>query len=224
MLITLDNFYNIKDYNHFIQNALENNIYFKEYINIKEPHNWIIYLKDEDKPRFIKYKKVEDKYKRFLSKTITPLFENEKILFKRKGGQDINFTHYITPKVFKNEDYILIFISTKNIVRFISKILDLKIYYYTKVDKKSYYAVIGKDSVDILINYFTLNYSNSLVVLVDKKNNYKSVPVFYKTPFDYEIDSKIYLFSKRLVKNKTYELPYYYKGKYYPLSRKLKDD
>lgn len=180
MFYTLDNYYNVKFYNDSKQALKNNNIKFKEFIEIKPPYNWYFKLEDRTKPIMVNY---DEKTKsRFLIQKVQALRPNEEYLLQRRDDDTgANIKKYIYNDAFRDaEDYGVFFhIKSKDELVKLSKDFPGKIYYLGK-----YYD--NKFKVCLCNNSMIKNYINPGQILLEKTPDMKE-PGRFEAEFNYTV-------------------------------------
>lgn len=180
MFYTLDNYYGVKFYNDTREALKNNQIKFKEFIEIKSPYNWYIKLDDNLKPIMVNYDE-KQKY-RFLVQKVKALRSNEEYLLQRREDDaGTNIKKYIFNDAFRDsEEYGIFFhIKSKDELLKISKEFPGKIYYLGK-----YYD--NKYRVCICNNIMIKNYINPGQILLEKTPEMKE-PGKFEAEFNYRV-------------------------------------
>ena len=180
MFYTLDNYYGVKFYNDTREALKNNQIKFKEFIEIKSPYNWYIKLDDNLKPIMVNYDE-KQKY-RFLVQKVQALRSNEEYLLQRREDDaGTNIKKYIFNDAFRDsEEYGIFFhIKSKDELLKISKEFPGKIYYLGK-----YYD--NKYRVCICNNIMIKNYINPGQILLEKTPEMKE-PGKFEAEFNYRV-------------------------------------
>ena len=180
MFYTLDNYYGVKFYNDTREALKNNQIKFKEFIEIKSPYNWYIKLDDNLKPIMVNYDE-KQKY-RFLVQKVKALRTNEEYLLQRREDDaGTNIKKYIFNDAFRDsEEYGIFFhIKSKDELLKISKEFPGKIYYLGK-----YYD--NKYRVCICNNIMIKNYINPGQILLEKTPEMKE-PGKFEAEFNYRV-------------------------------------
>lgn len=180
MFYTLDNYYSVKFYNDTREALKNNQIKFKEFIEIKSPYNWYIKLDDNLKPIMVNYDE-KQKY-RFLVQKVKALRSNEEYLLQRREDDaGTNIKKYIFNDAFRDsEEYGIFFhIKSKDELLKISKEFPGKIYYLGK-----YYD--NKYRVCICNNIMIKNYINPGQILLEKTPEMKE-PGKFEAEFNYRV-------------------------------------
>lgn len=84
MFITIDPFYTIEEYNQSLHALKNNNIEYKEYINIKAPFDW--YIDVPSAPIMTNYEELSDSQERWLVNKIQAARPNEEYKLKRRNN------------------------------------------------------------------------------------------------------------------------------------------
>lgn len=180
MFYTLDNYYGVKFYNDTREALKNNQIKFKEFIEIKSPYNWYIKLDDNLKPIMVNYDE-KQKY-RFLVQKVKALRSNEEYLLQRREDDaGTNIKKYIFNDAFRDsEEYGIFFhIKSKDELLKISREFPGKIYYLGK-----YYD--NKYRVCICNNIMIKNYINPGQILLEKTPEMKE-PGKFEAEFNYRV-------------------------------------
>lgn len=180
MFYTLDNYYGVKFYNDTREALKNNQIKFKEFIEIKSPYKWYIKLDDNLKPIMVNYDE-KQKY-RFLVQKVQALRSNEEYLLQRREDDaGTNIKKYIFNDAFRDsEEYGIFFhIKSKDELLKISKEFPGKIYYLGK-----YYD--NKYRVCICNNIMIKNYINPGQILLEKTPEMKE-PGKFEAEFNYSV-------------------------------------
>ena len=180
MFYTLDNYYGVKFYNDTREALKNNQIKFKEFIEIKSPYKWYIKLDDNLKPIMVNYDE-KQKY-RFLVQKVKALRSNEEYLLQRREDDaGTNIKKYIFNDAFRDsEEYGIFFhIKSKDELLKISKEFPGKIYYLGK-----YYD--NKYRVCICNNIMIKNYINPGQILLEKTPEMKE-PGKFEAEFNYRV-------------------------------------
>ena len=180
MFYTLDNYYGVKFYNDTREALKNNQIKFKEFIEIKSPYNWYIKLDDNLKPIMVNYDE-KQKY-RFLVQKVKALRTNEEYLLQRREDDaGTNIKKYIFNDAFRDsEEYGIFFhIKSKDELLKISKEFPGKIHYLGK-----YYD--NKYRVCICNNIMIKNYINPGQILLEKTPEMKE-PGKFEAEFNYRV-------------------------------------
>ena len=180
MFYTLDNYYGVKFYNDTREALKNNQIKFKEFIEIKSPYKWYIKLDDNLKPIMVNYDE-KQKY-RFLVQKVQALRANEEYLLQRREDDaGTNIKKYIFNDAFRDsEEYGIFFhIKSKDELLKISKEFPGKIYYLGK-----YYD--NKYRVCICNNIMIKNYINPGQILLEKTPEMKE-PGKFEAEFNYRV-------------------------------------
>lgn len=180
MFYTLDNYYGVKFYNDTREALKNNQIKFKEFIEIKSPYKWYIKLDDNLKPIMVNYDE-KQKY-RFLVQKVQALRSNEEYLLQRREDDaGTNIKKYIFNDAFRDsEEYGIFFhIKSKDELLKISKEFPGKIYYLGK-----YYD--NKYRVCICNNIMIKNYINPGQILLEKTPEMKE-PGKFEAEFNYRV-------------------------------------
>ena len=180
MFYTLDNYYSVKFYNQTIEALKNNQVKFKEFIDIKSPYNWYFKLTDDLKPIMVNYDELAKN--RFLVQKVQALRPNEEYLLQRReddGGANIK--KYILNDAFKDaEEYgILFHIKSKDELLRLSKQFPGKIYYIGK-----YYD--NKFRVCLCNNKMIKNYIQPDQILLEKTPEMKE-PGRFESEFNYRV-------------------------------------
>lgn len=209
MYITFDDFYSIKEYNSFIENA-KKRTEIQEYISLKPPHHWYIKIKKEHLPLFLRFKIASDSTERFLVQKIKPLYPSEEMqLIRRESTSLKDFERFVSPKIFqkvKHSSYAVLFrYKNKQELIKITKESPVKIYDLGQV---------GKWNLAMCFNKYIRNYIFSSWILIEKTKESEFV-----NPGDFEqyLNYKILVTSK--FDNKTFEYPFVKDGVYTTLKR-----
>ena len=216
--ITFDFYYDINRYNEFIAAALQNRVEFRQFLSIQPPYNWFLMIKPDDFPKFLLYEEATSNDIKWLVSIIRPTRPNEAYYVERRPGQKVSYWQYVTPEPFKNlkkKKYMMVFKTYDNYpLRDISKELGkVKIYQLPrKSDLKGYY-------INVCFNPYIKSYINQKNILFEFDNNDKTkqnVPDNWAT-VEYYINH-FKLVQEKII-DKTYLLPYYENGVYYPLKK-----
>lgn len=180
MFYTLDNYYSVKFYNDTREALKNNQIKFKEFIEIKSPYKWYFKLDDNLKPIMVNYDE-KQKY-RFLVQKVQAIRPNEEYLLQRREDDaGANIKKYIFNDAFRDsEEYGIFFhIKSKDELLKISKEFPGKIYYLGK-----YYD--NKFRVCLCNNIMIKNYINPSQILLEKTPEMKE-PGRFEAEFNYKI-------------------------------------
>lgn len=180
MFYTLDNYYSVKFYNETREALKNNQIKFKEFIEIKSPYNWYFKIDDNLKPIMVNYDE-KQKY-RFLVQKVQALRPNEEYLLQRREDDaGSNIKKYIFNDAFRDsEEYGIFFhIKSKDELLKISKEFPGKIYYLGK-----YYD--NKFRVCLCNNIMIKNYINPGQILLEKTPEMKE-PGRFEAEFNYKV-------------------------------------
>lgn len=180
MFYTLDNYYSVKFYNSTREALKNNQIQFKEFIEIKSPYQWFFKLADNLKPIMVNYDEKE-KY-RFLVQKVQALRPNEEYLLQRREDDaGASIKKYIFNDAFRDaEEYgILFHIKSKDELLSISKEFPGKIYYLGK-----YYD--NKFKVCLCNNNMIKNYISPDQILLEKTPEMKE-PGRFEAEFNYRV-------------------------------------
>lgn len=180
MFYTIDSYYSVKFYNSTKEALKNNQVNFKEFINIKTPFNWYFKLDDNIKPIMVNYDEIQKN--RFLVSKVQTLRPNEEYLLQRReddSGQNIK--KYIFNDAFRDaEEYgILFHIKNKDELLRISKEYPGKIYYLGK-----YYD--NKFRVCLCNNNMIKNFITPDQILLEKTPEMKE-PGRFESEFNYRI-------------------------------------
>lgn len=210
MFITIDPYYDVEFYNECLQALKNNNISYKEYINIKSPFNWIIEL--DEKPIMVNYDIVPPAQEKFLVNKVTPLTDNiEYTLFRRsKDKNNPNMDSFILNDVFKScknsKNGVLFNIRSRDHAHQLSKEFPDKIWYLGKYYNNKYRVCMSD-------NKMIKNFIDRDDILLE-----------YSGDNIYEFEAE---FNWRVLRNKDMlvkysQTPYFKNGKYHPV--KIKGD
>lgn len=180
MFYTLDNYYSVKFYNSTREALKNNQIQFKEFIEIKSPYQWFFKLADNLKPIMVNYDEKE-KY-RFLVQKVQALRPNEEYLLQRREDDaGASIKKYIFNDAFRDaEEYGILFnIKSKDELLSISKEFPGKIYYLGK-----YYD--NKFKVCLCNNNMIKNYISPDQILLEKTPEMKE-PGRFEAEFNYRV-------------------------------------
>lgn len=180
MFYTLDNYYSVKFYNETREALKNNQIKFKEFIEIKSPYKWYFKIDDNLKPIMVNYDE-KQKY-RFLVQKVQALRPNEEYLLQRREDDaGSNIKKYIYNDAFRDsEEYGIFFhIKSKDELLKISKEFPGKIYYLGK-----YYD--NKFRVCLCNNIMIKNYINPGQILLEKTPEMKE-PGRFEAEFNYRV-------------------------------------
>lgn len=180
MFYTLDNYYSVKFYNSTREALKNNQIQFKEFIEIKSPYQWFFKLADNLKPIMVNYDEKE-KY-RFLVQKVQALRPNEEYLLQRREDDaGASIKKYIFNDAFRDaEEYGILFnIKSKDELLSISKEFPGKIYYLGK-----YYD--NKFKVCLCDNNMIKNYISPDQILLEKTPEMKE-PGRFEAEFNYRV-------------------------------------
>lgn len=203
MLITLDQYYDVNQYNEFL-NALSNNgIPVVEYINIKPPYNW--YLDVPYRPMFVNFDEIAKGQERFLVSKVQPLRANDEvILYRRTDG-----IGKLTSRYFENQPLIDVRTSGFGVFFFIknreegiklSKDCPVKIWYFGKYFKNRYRLCLCSSNL-------ILAYLKDSQILLINNGNFKELG-----SFEAYLNYKVFLNQDKLVKYTL--MPYFENGQY----------
>jgi len=115
--ITFDEYYNINQFNSFINSAKNNGILFSLWISIRPPYNWYLRLSDKDLPVFVDYDIASKQEERYLIKITEPLnMADEYKLKRRETDSNTNYEKYVLNDVWNEikEKHKLILFRYKN--------------------------------------------------------------------------------------------------------------
>ena len=166
-LFTIDEYYDILFYNECLNALKNNNVVFKEYINLRPPYNW--YIATESLPILVNYDLLDKTQEKFLVNKVEPTLASEEYLLLRKmsnaGKKAINFYVLNEPLQFaENSNYACFFnLRSKEQALELSRSLG-KIYYFGK-----YYN--NKFRVALCFNNMIKNFISPEDILVEKETS-----------------------------------------------------
>lgn len=207
MFVTFDNYYEIDEYNEFIQAAKNNNIQFTEYISIRAPYNW--YVKVDTLPQFVNYEVSTPKDDKWLVSKMLARYPNEEYLLQRRIGNNV-IEKYISPEPLiraRTAQYWMIFKSGGHteLMKISENIESEKLYVLGKA--RGYFLILT-------FNKYFQSFIHKNFILLEKETTGQ-----YGNPGEIEQALNYKILVKEKLENKTMELPYYQGGKYYPLKR-----
>lgn len=201
MLITIDPYYDINFYNQCKQALKNNNVKFTEFVNIKQPYNWVFEV--QEKPIMINYDEVSSK--KFLIPLVKPLRSNEQyLLYRRIDSQSKNgLLKYIENEPLKEarlSDYACFF-NLKSVQEGerISKQYPGKIWYLGR-----YFG--GRYRICLVSNNAIKAFVSQDRILLEKN------PKADVGEFEQQLNYKVLLLKEQL--NKYTETPYFLNGQY----------
>ena len=180
MFYTLDNYYGVKFYNSCKEALKNNQVQFKEFIEIKSPYKWYIQLPENIQPIMVNYDE-KQKY-RFLVPKVQALRPNEEYLLQRREDDSgANIKKYIYNDAFRDSEEYGIFFSIKGRDELIklSKDFPGKIYYLGK-----YYD--NKFRVCLCNNVMIKNFISPGQILLEKTTDMKE-PGRFEAEFNYKV-------------------------------------
>ena len=220
--ITFDNYYDVNTYNQFISSAIQNKIDFRQFVTVQPPYNWFLMLKDEDLPKFLVYDFATSSEMKYLLSVIRPTRPDEGYQIERRQGQGTQYWNYVTPKPFKNlssKKYLVVFYTKDNhMLRDISKNLGktgskIKIYQLPrKTEQKGYF-------INVCFNPYIKSFISKTNILLEYSDEDKSIQDVPKQWSQVEFDINYFKLVQDKILDKTYNLPYYENGVYYPLKQ-----
>lgn len=216
--ISFDNYYSVDKYNQIIAAAIQNGIKFRQFLSIQPPYNWFLMIKPEDLPKFLIYDEADTNEYKWLVSIIRPTRPNEAYYLERRHGQEIAYWQYVTPAPFKKlskYNYMLVFITYDNyILRDVSKELGKsKIWQLPKkAELKGYY-------INVCFNPYIKSYISKKNILFEYDNNNKTKQNVPKTWAEVEYNINHFKLVQEKIIDKTWDLPYYENGVYFPLKK-----
>lgn len=180
MFYTIDNYYDVKFYNDTREALKNNEVKFKEFIDIKAPHNWYFKIDDNLKPIMVNYDSKQNY--RFLVQKVRAIRPNEEYLLQRRDDDTgANIKKYILNDAFRDsEEYGLFFhIKSKDELVKLSRDFPGKIYYLGK-----YYD--NKFRVCLCDNSMIKNYISPAQILLEKTPEMKE-PGRFECEFNYRV-------------------------------------
>lgn len=84
MFITIDPYYSTQFYNECKEALKNNQVPYKEFVNIKAPYNW--YFQVDQKPIMVNYDVATDSESKWMVNTVQPLRPNEEYLLLRRDN------------------------------------------------------------------------------------------------------------------------------------------
>ena len=94
--ITFDDYYDIEQYNNFLNSAKNNGVEFSEWINTKTPYKWYIRIDMKDVPKFVDFDIATDSQERFMISKIRPKNpQDEYKLMRRESDSPTDFSKFV---------------------------------------------------------------------------------------------------------------------------------
>ena len=206
MLITIDEYYDVKFYKECLQALSNNGIKYKEYISLRSPYNW--YLEIDSLPIMVNYDIASRKTEKFIVNKVEPALPNEAYLLQRRigdiGKKALPFYAFNDPlnKVTKS-DYACFFnVSSKEQLERLSKQLG-EIYYFGR-----YYH--NKFKIGLCYNKMIKNFINVSDILVEKNSTV--------TQMELDLNWDVFKLQDRL--RKFTQTPSFKDGKFQPVKIK----
>jgi len=205
MLITIDDYYNIKFYNETKEALKNNGVEFKEYISTKPPYNY--YIESGERPSFINYDEATESQARFMVNIVRALKPNDDYIYERRESYKNTkaIQHYALNDALEagqKSGQGIFFTANKEDVLRISRDYPRKIYFLGRYFNRKY-------KVFFTDNLIIKNLLNPDQILVES-NAFKSI-----TELEVDLNFRIFKLQDRL--EKLSQSPYVYKGKYYPI-------
>lgn len=208
--ITFDEFYDIEQYNDFLNAAKNNGVKYSEWINIRTPYNWYLKLDESDLPKFVDYEVATDNHEKYMIKKILPKNpQDEYKLHRRDSDSPTDFARFVVNDVW---EYIS---KKKNLVVFknrareelmkISKSPELK---DTKIFLLGKYR--GWD-IAITDNKFIEGHISDTQVLYTEFDSER----LRKKPWEVEGYINYYILRTDKIDRKFYDTSYVMNGRYY---------
>lgn len=212
MFITIDPYYSIQFYNECKEALKNNEVQYKEFINIKPPYNW--YLQVDQKPIMVNYDESTDAENRWMINTVKPLRPNEEYLFLRRDNDSgakalLKFVENEPLKAARESSYALFFhIKNREEGEQITKDYPGKIWYMGK-----YYN--NKFRICVAVHPLIKGFLNPGQILLEKTQEHNE-------PGRFEADLNYKIFRGNDTLTKFTETPYFENGKY--VRPKIKGD
>lgn len=204
MYITIDDYYDISFYNECKEALKNNNVDFREFIQIKPPYNWFFEL--EQKPLMVNYDTIPEKDAKWLVNAVTPLRANEEYLLLRRENDNgpkalLKFVENKALKEARNSDYSVFFtVKNREEIEQITKDYPGKVYYFGK-----YYN--NKFRVCLATNKMVKNFISSDQILVENTGEFSE-----PGRMESELNWRVFRGNDALIKFT--ETPYFEDGKY----------
>jgi len=216
--ITVDDYYDVNMYNEIMSAAKNNGIPYMQFIRIKPPYTRYLMIEKDNIPKFINYDEATDPDKVWLVSTVRPVETREAFLLKRREGQDISYWNYILPEPLidmNKQDYVMVFKAyDMSVMKEISKKLGKdKIYQWGRSYLKGY-------KIFVCFNPYIKALLMSKDILLEYSNKDKKIPKVPKEQGRIEYELNHFILIREKLINKTYLLPYYSSGKYFPINKK----
>lgn len=205
MLITIDDYYDIRFYNETREALKNNGVDFKEYINAKPPYRY--YIDSDEKPSFINFDVATNSQSRWMVNIVRAVTPTSDYIYERRDSfkNTKAIQHYAINDALlagQKSGEGIFFTAEKDEILRISKEYPRKIYYLGRYFNRRY-------KVFFTDNLIIKNELNPDQILVES-NSFKSI-----TELEVDLNFKIFKMQDRL--EKLSESPFVLKGTYYPL-------
>jgi hypothetical protein len=209
--VTFDDYYKPSEYNSFLNNLDYNNIEYEQYVCIRPPYHFYIYIDDKYLPVFLRYKIAESSIEKYMLNKIKAFYPNEKYMLTRKDSDSPSgsYEKYISPTIFKNiknNDYACVFRykNKEELIR-ISRELGVAIWDLGKQREWNLAFSYSK----FIKSYIPLNW-----ILLEKISSSQ-----FSIPGEFEFELNYKKLNKVKLDNKYLDYPVYINGVYFPLKR-----
>lgn len=206
--ITFDSYYTHTQYNDFLLNLRANKIIFEEFVCIKPPYQFYIYIEEKYLPVFLKYNIATSSLERYMLNKIRAYYPNEEYtLLRRQTDNPASFEKFVSPIIFRElrtANYACVFrYKNKEELIKISKGLGVKVWDLGRHREWN----LGFTFSKMIKNYVNLSW-----IVLEKTDKSQ-----YSKPGEFEATLNFNKLNKTKLANKYEDYPYYDDGIYYGL-------
>lgn len=201
---TIDPYYSIQFYNECKEALKNNNVAYKEFINIKPPFNW--YFQLDKSPIMVNYDQSTDAENRWMVNTVKPVRPSEEYLLLRRDNDNgpkalLKFVENEPLKAARQSEYAIFFtIKNREEGERLTKDFPGKVWFMGK-----YYN--NKFKVCLAVHPVVKGFLNPSQILLEKTQEHNE-------PGKFEADLNFRIFRGNDTLIKFTETPYFFGGKY----------